>query len=412
MLEFFGNILTTIYDLFPNYALAIIVFTCLVMIVLTPVTLKQTRSMLAMQKVAPELKKLRKKHGNDRDRLNQEMMALYQANGINPLAGCLPLIAQMPIFFALFYTVRGLTRRTGDVGLRLGDVSTIDPSNASYIPELNARVFNPDFISTDTEMYRDLSLSTEMSSLGMDLSRTPWDVLTNNFAEGLPYLLLVLLVGLSAWYQQRMISTRSSSSMSEMPAQQQLLMKYMPFMLPVFSFGFPAALVFYFLTSNAFRVLTQLFITRKYYGDNADTSEIIKPTKEMVESVKKEKSGRATELMKYMGAEDILQIHQKNAIKKQNPLRLIIPQKGKSQSVKSHSLAQHQKGDTKEKYSTRHTRKAHVVAIRKRSNNMEWVEVRAENIEAAEELALDQLGVAREDAEFEVVTREENRLFV
>ena len=75
MLEFFGNILTTIYDLFPNYALAIIVFTCLVMIVLTPVTLKQTRSMLAMQKVAPELKKLRKKHGNDRDRLNQEMMA-------------------------------------------------------------------------------------------------------------------------------------------------------------------------------------------------------------------------------------------------------------------------------------------------------------------------------------------------
>ena len=138
-----------IRDRFPNYALAIIVFTCLVMIVLTPVTLKQTRSMLAMQKVAPVLKKLRKKHGNDRDRLNQEMMALYQANGINPLAGCLPLIAQMPIFFALFYTVRGLTRRTGEVGLRLGDVSTIDPSNASYIPELNARVFNPYFIGTD-----------------------------------------------------------------------------------------------------------------------------------------------------------------------------------------------------------------------------------------------------------------------
>ena len=79
--------------------------------------------------------------------------------------------------------------------------------------------------------------------------------------------------------------------MSEMPAQQQLLMKYMPFMLPIFSFGFPAALVFYFLTSNAFRVLTQLFITRKYYGKNADTSEVIKPTKEMVESVQKQKPG-------------------------------------------------------------------------------------------------------------------------
>ena len=287
MLEFFGNILTIIYDFFPNYAFAIIIFTCLVMIVLTPVTLKQTRSMLAMQKVAPELKKLRKKHGNDRDKLNQEMMALYQANGINPLAGCLPLIAQMPIFFGLFYTVRGLTRRTGEVGLRLGDVSIVDQSNTEYVPALNARVFNPDFIGTDTEMYRDLALSTEMSSLGMDLALSPWNVMTNNFTESLPYLLLVLLVGLSAWYQQRMISNRSSSSMSEMPAQQQLLMKYMPFMLPIFSFTFPAALVFYFLTSNAFRVLTQLFITRKYYGENADTSELIKPTKEMVESVQK-----------------------------------------------------------------------------------------------------------------------------
>jgi len=344
MLEFFGDILTTIYDFFPNYAFAIIIFTCLVMIVLTPVTLKQTRSMLAMQKVAPELKKLRKKHGNDRDKLNQEMMALYQANGINPLAGCLPLIAQMPIFFGLFYTVRGLTRRTGDVGLRLGDVSIVDQTITDYIPALNARVFNPDFIGKDTEMYRDLALSTEMTSLGMDLARTPWNALTNNFAEGLPYLLLVLLVGLSAWYQQRMISNRSSSSMSEMPAQQQLLMKYMPFMLPIFSFGFPAALVFYFLTSNAFRVLTQLFITRKYYGKNADTSEVIKPTKEMVESVQKQKSGKSIDQSEIHGTRRHLTNPLRNAIKKLNPLRQIVLKREKLQSVKSHKPALHQKG--------------------------------------------------------------------
>ena len=121
MLDFFGKILTQIYKIIPDYAGAIIIFTCLVMIVLFPVTIKQTRSMIATQRVAPELKKLRKKYGHDRERLNQEMMALYQANGINPLAGCLPLIAQMPIFFGLFYTVRGLSRRTGDAGLSLGD---------------------------------------------------------------------------------------------------------------------------------------------------------------------------------------------------------------------------------------------------------------------------------------------------
>lgn len=329
MLEFFGDILTAIYDLFPNYAFSIIIFTCLVMIVLTPVTLKQTRSMLAMQKVAPELKKLRKKHGNDRDKLNQEMMALYQANGINPLAGCLPLIAQMPIFFGLFYTVRGLTRRTGEVGFNLGNVSTIDSIEADYIPALNARVFNPDFIGKDTEMYRDLSVATEMSSLGMDLARTPWNVLTDNFAEGLPYLLLVLLVGLSAWYQQRMIQTRSSASMSEMPAQQQILMKYMPFMLPIFSFGFPAALVFYFLTSNGFRVLTQLFITRKYYGENADTSEIVKPTKEMVESVQKQKSEKSIDQSEVHGTRRHLTNPPKKRNKKTKPQQTSSPKKGK-----------------------------------------------------------------------------------
>jgi YidC/Oxa1 family membrane protein insertase len=234
----------------------------------------------------------------------------------------------MPIFFGLFYTVRGLTRRTGEVGLRLGNVSTVDSIDADYIPVLNARVFNPDFIGKDTEMYRDLSVATEMSSLGMDLARTPWNVLTSNFAEGLPYLLLVLLVGLSAWYQQRMIQTRSSS-MSEMPAQQQLLMKYMPFMLPIFSFGFPAALVFYFLTSNGFRVLTQLFITRKYYGENADTSEIVQPTKEMVESVQKQKTAKSIDQSDVHGTRRHLTNPPKKRNKKTKPQQTSSPKKGK-----------------------------------------------------------------------------------
>jgi YidC/Oxa1 family membrane protein insertase len=247
--------------------------------------------MIATQRVAPELKKLRKKYGHDRERLNQEMMALYQANGINPLAGCLPLFAQMPIFFGLFYTVRGLTRRTGDVGLALGD-SVLTGNNPLQTTGFPERVFNPDFVGKDTQMYLDLANATKMKSWGLDLAVSPLGALKDNFISGFPYLLLVFLVGLSAWYQQRQIQSRSSASMSEMPAQQQFIMKYMPFMLPIFSFTFPAALVFYFLTSNAFRVLTQLFITRKYYGDDAESEELIRPTKEMVEAAKKEKPGR------------------------------------------------------------------------------------------------------------------------
>ena len=328
MLDFFGKILTQIYKIIPYYAGAIFIFTCLVMIVLFPVTIKQTRSMIATQRVAPELKKLRKKYGHDKERLNQEMMALYQANGINPLAGCLPLIAQMPIFFGLFYTVRGLSRRTGDAGLSLGDAvfTGVDPTQSIV---LSKRVFNPDFVGVDTQMYLDLSKATEMKSWGIDLAISPFGALKDSVITGFPYLILVLLVGVSAWYQQRQIQSRSSASMSEMPAQQQFIMKYMPFMLPIFSFTFPAALVFYFLTSNAFRVLTQLFITRKYYGDNEETEEIIRPTKEMVDAAKREKETKAQANPELHGSRRHLTNPPKKRKKKPPEASSNAPKKGK-----------------------------------------------------------------------------------
>ena len=98
MFSFLAGILTQIYNVWPSYAGSIIIFTLIFMIIMTPVTIRQTKSMLAMQRLAPETKKLRQKYGNDRDKLNQEMMALYQANNVNPLGGCLPLLVQSPVF--------------------------------------------------------------------------------------------------------------------------------------------------------------------------------------------------------------------------------------------------------------------------------------------------------------------------
>ena len=76
------------------------------MLLLYPLTAKQARSMIAMQMVQPEIKRIQAKYKNDRAKLNEEMMAFYQENKINPLAGCLPLLIQMPIFFALFRVLR------------------------------------------------------------------------------------------------------------------------------------------------------------------------------------------------------------------------------------------------------------------------------------------------------------------
>ena len=86
MFDFFADLLSWLYDLWPSYGGAIILFTLLIMTVMAPVTVRQTKSMLAMQKLQPEIKRLRDKYGDDREQMNQEMMALYQANGVNRLA--------------------------------------------------------------------------------------------------------------------------------------------------------------------------------------------------------------------------------------------------------------------------------------------------------------------------------------
>src|SRR5438445_13279195 len=99
-------VLAQIYSVVPDLGVSIIVLTLLIMLLLYPLTAKQAKSMMAMQRVQPEVKKLQAKYKHDRQKLNEEMMTFYRENKINPLAGCLPLLVQLPIFFALFRVLR------------------------------------------------------------------------------------------------------------------------------------------------------------------------------------------------------------------------------------------------------------------------------------------------------------------
>ena len=91
-----------------NYGLAIILLTIIVRIILLPLTISQTKSMTRMQMLQPELKEIQKQYKDDQQRMQQEIMAFYKKNNVNPLSGCLPLLLQMPIFFALFQLLRDL----------------------------------------------------------------------------------------------------------------------------------------------------------------------------------------------------------------------------------------------------------------------------------------------------------------
>ena len=104
-----GWVLAQLYALIPNYAVAIILLTVAVRLVLYPLTVKQTKSMQAMQTIQPEIKRLQQKYKGDKQKQNEEMMKLYKEHQVNPLAGCLPLILQMPLFIVLYRLIHDLT---------------------------------------------------------------------------------------------------------------------------------------------------------------------------------------------------------------------------------------------------------------------------------------------------------------
>src|SRR6056297_307824 len=109
MFELPAALLSWFYGITGGYTTAIALIAVVVMAITTPLTLKSTRGMLEMQKLAPEMRKLQNEYRSDRQKLNEEMMKLYQDHKVNPMASCLPIVAQMPVFIIMFRVLRGLT---------------------------------------------------------------------------------------------------------------------------------------------------------------------------------------------------------------------------------------------------------------------------------------------------------------
>ncbi|MCL4114098.1 UNVERIFIED_CONTAM: hypothetical protein GTU68_023279 [Idotea baltica] len=267
-----ASLLEWFYSLVPSYGFAIIALTTLVLIVLSPLTYRSTKSMVSMRKLQPQVKRLQKKHKGDREKLNQEMMALYQEHNVSPLSGCLPILIQSPVFIVMFRVIRGITRRSSDIGFanggsfaRFGDALTSGQEREAFT-ETVTRNFNPEYLhrepGNEAQMYLDLTRDNEMDWIGLDLSRTPFEVFQDNIGDSLPYLAMVALVAFLGWYQQRQIQGRMTGEVS---SQQQMIMRIIPWMLPIFSFTMPGGLVLYFIVSALLRIIQQAYITRAVY---------------------------------------------------------------------------------------------------------------------------------------------------
>ncbi len=154
------------------------------------------------------------------------MAAMYKEKGINPLGCILPLIIQMPIWFALFRVLR-------------------DPLN---------------FIPSSSVLFKDLEISTSLTFFNMDLQIPPSEV--SEWIDRIPYLVLILLVILTALYQQQQITKKSGKSDNPQAQQMQMVGKVMPLFFGFISWTLPTGLVVYFLTGNIFRIGQQGLIVR------------------------------------------------------------------------------------------------------------------------------------------------------
>jgi YidC/Oxa1 family membrane protein insertase len=172
--------------------------------------------------LAPEIKKLQAKHKNDRQKLNEEMMALYKERGFNPMAGCWPLLAQMPFFLALYQVIIA---------------GTLGFDNEPNI--LRGQTF-----------------------FGVPLEQRWWDLLGADkifSAAGLTILLLTTTMSLTTYISQRQLMSRQAAQVNP---QQQMLLRIMPLMFFVFAVNVPLALIIYWVTTNFWSVGQQYMLLR------------------------------------------------------------------------------------------------------------------------------------------------------
>lgn len=225
LIDVFEQVLLFFHDsVGAGWGMSIVLLTLSVRAVLLPLTIKQFKSMAALQRLAPEMKLLQEKYKEDKPRLNQEMMKFYQANKVNPFASCLPLLAQMPVFIALFYMLRedlkidicGPEERITQVGA-LADTACeqVAPNSADFL-------FIPD--------------------------------LTDAATGGVLAILIVLYIGSQLISGIFMTTTVDKN--------QKRLMLALPFVFTIFIINFPAGLIVYWITTNFWTVGQGYFVRR------------------------------------------------------------------------------------------------------------------------------------------------------
>jgi YidC/Oxa1 family membrane protein insertase len=242
LFEAISWLLAFYYNLIPNYAVAIALLTLSVMVVLVPLTVKSTRSMIEMQRLQPEIKRVQQAFKDDRLRQQQELQALFKENGVSPAGGCLPMLLQFPIFLILYRVVRGLTNtKKGPHGSILADPKYISHSSLIYHHLVSARP------------------PGSLEAFGINMSKSPLSSHTG-FFSALPFWLLVAVSVALQYVQYRQMMSRNSQQGANQQMQQ--IQKYMPLLFGIIYIEIPVAVTVYFIVSSLCRIAQQTLMYR------------------------------------------------------------------------------------------------------------------------------------------------------
>jgi len=206
ILEFWHDLVDPSDTLTGSWGIAIILMTFTVRLAILPLTFKGVKSMQRLQVLQPKIKEIQARYKDDKQRMNQEVMAFYQREKVNPLGSCLPLLLQIPFFIALFSLLRSSTFKADIAG-------------------------NPGFLAID------------------DLSKTVSE----------PWLLAVLIV----LYVGTQLAASAVTAISADPTQRRIMFA-LPFVFVIFIINFPAGLIVYWITTNVWTIGQQLLVKKLY----------------------------------------------------------------------------------------------------------------------------------------------------
>ena len=420
LFELFGLILAGLYAVWPNYGFAITGLTIIIMLALTPVTVKSTKSMLAMQRLQPEMKKLQAKYkgAENRELLNQEMMKLYKENGTSPFGACLPSLLQMPFLIVLYSLIRGL--------------SYLVPKGQSYTNAAGHTVTcmakagcaSPRYIPTASKMHDALIASNGQMHwwFGMDLSSLPF---SHHASPGsasqavlvLPYLVLIGAAMFLQYYQMKQMNSRNPQAAAANPQMQQM-QKFFPIIFGVIYLRVPAGATIYMVVSSAMRIGTQEIHVPVRHGHpgRARARDRCGAKEKEKEKPPPPKRGKKTRPRPTGRRRPRRPCRRRRAADEE--------QRRQDERPVPHERAEAGRGSVRRTAGRRAAttvpgRHRRPSPIRGRAQSgqerldrrVEWVEVAGKTVEEATEQALDQLGVAVGDAEVIVVDEPKTGLF-